>query len=412
MMLGAVLAAMQFAAADPQVLTVRGAGSEAFVPVVAATTGAAVQAKLVGPVIPIRITEAGAGRYELSIGGVDFTVLLESPYVEHGGTIYPLVSAPFVDGGELYLPLQLFSERLVALAPSKFRYTAVTRELSFTAPAQPAAPVVASTTRQAPPPAARQTLGTPPSTRAAAPRKAKRRVVVDAGHGGRDPGGGTGPMGARRKVAEKDITLAVARKLQSVLLSRGYEVVMTRDKDTLIALHDRGPIANKAGGDIFISIHVNAPNPRWRNASAVRGFETFFLAEAKTEDEQRVADMENSAVRFETEAEADKGDPLSFIIADMAQNEHLRESLELASLVQDRLATFHPGTNRGVKQANLAVLRGSYMPAVLVEIGFGSNPEESRFLANPSRQTQIANAIADAAIAYLSNYERRVGGAP
>ena len=410
MMVSAVLAAMQFAAADPQVLTVRTNASEAFVPVVAAATGAAVQARLLSPVIPTQITEAGAGRYRVSIGGVDLTVLLESPYLEHAGTIYPLVSAPFVDGGELYLPLQLYSEHLVRLAPSRFKYTAVTRELRFTAPAQPAAPVVASSGNAQRPAARSSTIGTPPSTRVATPRK--RRVVVDAGHGGRDPGGGTGPIGARRKIAEKDITLAVARKLRDALAARGVEVIMTRNKDTLIALHDRGPIANRKGGDLFISIHVNSPNPRWRNPSSVRGFETFFLAEAKTEDEQRVADMENSAVRFETEAQAETGDPLSFIIADMAQNEHLRESFELASLIQDQLATFHPGTNRGVKQANLAVLRGSYMPAVLVEIGFGSNPEESRFLSNPSRQIQIASAIADATVAYLANYERRVGGAP
>jgi N-acetylmuramoyl-L-alanine amidase len=96
----------------------------------------------------------------------------------------------------------------------------------------------------------------------------------------------------------------------------------------------------------------------------------------------------------------------------MAQNEHLRESLELATLIQGEIATFHPGTNRGVKQANFAVLRTSYMPAVLVEIGFGSNPEESRFMTTPARQKQIAAAIADAAVAYLANYERRVGGAP
>ena len=409
MMLSAVLAAIQFAAADPQVLTVRTGSGEAFVPIVDASTGPAVQAKLLSPVLPTQISDAGAGRYKVSVGGVDFTVLLESPYLEHSGKIYPLVSSPFVDAGELYLPLQLYTEHLVKLAPTRFQYTALTRELRFTSPVKASQPTVASAPSATRPEARSQTIGTPPSTRTA-PRK--RRVVVDAGHGGRDPGGGTGPIGARNKIAEKDITLSVARKVRDALKEYGVDVIMTRDRDTLIALHDRGRIANKAGGDLFISIHVNSPNMRWRNPSSVRGFETFFLAEAKTEDEQRVADMENAAVRFETDAEAESGDPLSFIIADMAQNEHLRESLEVASLIQDRLASFHPGTNRGVKQANFAVLRGSYMPAVLVEIGFGSNPEESRFLSNPSRQTQIAHAIADAAMAYLADYERRIGAAP
>lgn len=410
-MMCAVLAAMQFAAADPRVLTVRTDGGEAFVPVVEASTGLAIQARLLAPVIPTRVTEAGAGRYAVSVGGVDVTVLLESPFLEHGGKIYPLISAPFVDGGELYLPLQLFSEHLVRLAPARFRYTAVTRELRFTAPRQPTAPVVAASAPRAPPSAASQTLGTPPSTRTAPPRPAKRRVVVDAGHGGPD-NGMTGPIGSRTKIPEKTIALAVAKQVRAALVARGVEVIMTRTTDTLINLYDRGRIANEKNGDLFISIHVNGPNMRWKNPGAVRGFETFFLSEAKTEDERRVAEMENASVRFETEAAADKGDPLSYIIADMAQNEHLRESLELATLVQDRLATFHPGTNRGVKQANFAVLRTSFMPAVLVEIGFGSNPQESRFMTNPERQKQIGAAIADAAVAYLANYERRVGGAP
>jgi N-acetylmuramoyl-L-alanine amidase len=411
MMLCAVYAAMQFAAADPQVLTVRASGSEAFVPVVAAAGGPAIQARLLAPVIPTRVTEAGAGRYVINLAGLDLTVLVESPYVEHAGKIYPLVSAPFVDGGELYLPLQLLSERLAALAPDRFQYTAVTRQLRYTAVTPPAAPTVASAARPSSSSAGTGTFGTPPSTRAAPPRKLKRRVVIDAGHGGPD-NGMTGPLGSRSKVAEKVITLAVAKRVRDALVARGVEVVMTRTTDTLINLYDRGRIANQKGGDLFISIHVNGPNMRWRNPQAVRGFETFFLSEAKTEDERRVAEMENASVRFETEVSADAGDPLSFIIADMAQNEHLRESLELASLIQDQLATFHPGVNRGVKQANFAVLRTSFMPAVLVEIGFGSNPEESRFLTTPERQKQIGAAIADAAVAYLANYERRVGGAP
>jgi N-acetylmuramoyl-L-alanine amidase len=408
MMLCAVLAAMQFAAADPQVLTVRTNTGEAFVPVVSAASGPAVQARLLAPVVPTQITEAGAGRYRVSVGGVDLTLLLESPYLEHGGKIYPLISPPFIAGGELYLPLQVYSEHLVRLAPTTFKYTAVTRELRFTAPAQPAAPVVASSTPATRPAVRSQTIGTPPSTRTA-PRR--RLVVIDAGHGGPD-NGMTGPIGSRNKVAEKVITLAVAKRVRDALVARGVDVLMTRTTDTLINLYDRGRIANEKGGDLFISIHVNGPNMRWKNPASVRGFETFFLAEAKTEDERRVAEMENASVRFETDAEAESGDPLSFIIADMAQNEHLRESLELASLIQDQLATFHPGRNRGVKQANFAVLRTSFMPAVLVEIGFGSNPEESRFLTSSARQTQIAKAIAEGAVAYLANYERRVLGAP
>ena len=106
---------------------------------------------------------------------------------------------------------------------------------------------------------------------------------------------------------------------------------------------------------------------------------------------------------------ASKSDPLSLIIADMAQNEHLRESNELATIIQRHLAKVHTGPDRGVKQAGFRVLVTAFMPAVLVEIGFGTNEEEVRFLTDAVRQNQLAEAIADAAIEYLRNYERRLG---
>jgi N-acetylmuramoyl-L-alanine amidase len=223
----------------------------------------------------------------------------------------------------------------------------------------------------------------------------------------------SGPIGRKWKIREKDITLQVSRRLATALRERGLEVLMTRNADTLIDLHDRGRIANDKGGDLFISIHVNAANPRWKNPGAARGFETYFLAEAKTEDAKRVERMENESVRFETNAEASSGDPLSFIINDMAQNEHLRESSDLASTIQARLGKVEPGPSRGVKQAGFLVLATAYMPAVLVEIGFGTNPADATFIKAPAHQREIANAIADAAVEYLEHYERRLaGGSP
>ncbi|MCU0618837.1 MAG: N-acetylmuramoyl-L-alanine amidase [Gemmatimonadaceae bacterium] len=195
-----------------------------------------------------------------------------------------------------------------------------------------------------------------------------RSIVIDAGHGGPDAGM-SGVTADGRRVFEKDITLAVA-----------------------------------------LLIHVNAANPKWREPAAARGFETYFLAEAKTEDESRVEAMENAAVRFETGVNAPRNDPLSFIINDMAQNEHLRESSEIAALVQRRIKGVHPGPDRGVKQANFAVLRTSFMPAVLIELGFGTNRSEAGFLTDPTRQRELATAVADAAMDYLARYERRVGG--
>ena len=177
------------------------------------------------------------------------------------------------------------------------------------------------------------------------------------------------------------------------------------------ALGDRGRIANASHADLFLSIHVNAPNMKWKNPGGARGVETYFLAEAKTEDARRVERMENEAIRFETTADAKQGDPLSFIINDMAQNEHLRESSELAELVQRELAEMHPGPNRGVKQAGFRVLVTAFMPAVLIEIGFGSNAAEAKYISGAAGQRKLAAAIADAAVEYLAHYERRVGDA-
>lgn len=235
---------------------------------------------------------------------------------------------------------------------------------------------------------------------------AKPRVIIDPGHGGKDPGA---PMRSTR-LREKDIALQVALRVGDALRAKGVDVFYTRVKDTLIALDDRGRMANQAKGDVFISIHVNAANPGWKNPDAARGFETYFLAEARTEDARRVEEMENESVRFESDSGVQANDPLSFILSDMMQNEHLRESSDLAGIVQRHMQHVHPGPNRGVKQAGFRVLVSAFMPAVLIELGFGTNAEEAAFMANPSRQRAMARAIADATREYLERHQRRVSG--
>jgi N-acetylmuramoyl-L-alanine amidase len=239
-------------------------------------------------------------------------------------------------------------------------------------------------------------------------RNQRRLVVVDAGHGGPD-NGMTGPIGDGPRIVEKNVTLSVAQMLAQELRNNGVDVLMTRTSDTLIALSDRGRIANRNKGDVFVSVHVNATGSRTASGARERGYETYFLAEAKSEDALRVERMENEAVKFETGANAPKGDPLSFIINDMAQNEHLRESNDLAETIQDGFRHFHPGKDRGVQQANFAVLRGSYMPAVLVEIGFGTNPSEAEYLLGSDNQHTIAASIARSVLEYLDHYDARVG---
>jgi N-acetylmuramoyl-L-alanine amidase len=281
------------------------------------------------------------------------------------------------------------------------------------------APVRRTTTAPAAPIARRDA----PTTRAAAnrlppvPEKHNRRtIIIDAGHGGVD-NGMTGPLGGGPRIYEKNVTLAVAKKLGAELEERGVDVVYTRTTDTLIALDDRGRIANRANGDLFISIHVNAANPGWKDPGGSRGFETYFLSEARTEDARRVEQMENESVQYETPSSESGTDPLSFIKADMAQNEHLRESSELADLIQQSLARMHPGPSRGVKQAGFRVLVTAYMPSVLVEIGFGTNPKEAAYISDPRKQDALAAAVADGAMTYLRRYEDRVkpsgpGGGP
>jgi N-acetylmuramoyl-L-alanine amidase len=428
--LGALLLLALQGAAPPagESLRVRAGEREGVIPLVETNAGAAVPIARLAPLAPLTVVADSVGGVVVRIAGVEMRLSDQVPFVRIGDTVLPLAAAPFTDRDGLHVPLQLMAEVLPRYAAGvTFDVARVELRLPHGA-APPTAATVADAFRTPPgaTPVSRPAAGgargssggavaavsTPPASRPATrgtakPRRERRTVVVDAGHGGTDPGM-RGPYGRKRQIREKDITLAVARLLRVELQRRGYDVVMTRTKDTLIALSDRGRIANRAEGDLFLSIHVNAANPRWRNPGAARGFETYFLAEAKTEDAKRVEEMENEAVRFETGADAPKDDPLSFIIADMAQNEHLRESSELATFIQQRLGGVHPGPNRGVKQAGFRVLVTAYMPAVLVELGFGTNAAEADFMASLAGQRRLADAIADATVEYLDHYEKRI----
>ena len=387
-------------------IIVRRAAQTIQVPIVSSRRGPMLRPEALAPLMPVTIQRRSPLQYAVSIGGVDMELEPGMNFVRAGASLRQLVAPPEVRGTQLLVPLQLISE-IVPEAGTSLRWDAQRRELVLFANVAASAPA----SRQAPPQvtnvASRARVAPTPSRPNA--NRVRRTIVVDAGHGGLDRGM-TGPIGGPTTLYEKDVTLSVSKRLGAELRSRGVKVVYTRTTDTLIALSDRGRIANKSGGDLFISIHVNAANLGWKDPAAARGFETYFLSEAKTEDARRVEQMENESIRFEGTNTASKDDPLSFIINDMAQNEHLRESSELAEIVQRRLASMHPGPNRGVKQAGFRVLVTAYMPAVLVEIGFGTNRAEAEYLNDPRRQSAIAGAIADAAMEYLQRYERRVSG--
>ncbi|HEY3288195.1 MAG TPA: N-acetylmuramoyl-L-alanine amidase [Gemmatimonadaceae bacterium] len=373
----------------PDSLRILVSGRDSAIPVRTEANATFVGAEATVGVLGGRVQRLPNHRYLVSFAGVVFELADRAPFALSGGRLYSLVAAARERDGRLDVPVQFFTE-IAPRAGARLQWDPAKRLLSPNPDAIAVAPV-------------------PPRSPAAPARPARRRViVVDAGHGGRDPGmRGWSPD--RTLVREKDVTLGVSLQLEQELERRGYAVVMTRRTDTLIALDDRGRIANRSKGDLFISVHVNAANPHWREPHAARGFETYFLAEAKTEDERRVAQMENEVVRFETEADAPRDDPLGFIINDMAQNEHLRESNDLAESVQAALRRVHPGPSRGVKQAGFRVLVKAYMPAVLVEIGFGTNTADAAFMSSESGQRTLAAAIADAAAEYLARYQQRIG---
>jgi N-acetylmuramoyl-L-alanine amidase len=402
--LGLWLQVAAAAPASPPSITVRLGDRVRQVPMVTAPGGGmALRADVLAEALGGQLVRdaSRAGRYRLEVGRIGVDIESGSALAVVADDTLPMTAEVFRRASMLYVPFA-FASDLLPRVGSGVMFDTEKREFRRFAPVtvarQPASPKQQAAS--APVPEARPL---------AAPSGRQRVVVIDAGHGGRD-NGMSGPIGAGPRVYEKHVTLAVSKHLQRALSARGIRVVMTRTTDTLIGLYDRGPIANAAKGDLFVSIHVNAANPRWKNPGSARGFETYFLAEAKTEDERRVAAMENEAIKFETKADVSSDDPLGFIMRDMAQNEHLRESMRLATLIQSGMKSIHPGPNRGVKQAGLAVLVTAFMPAVLVEIGFGTNPAEAAYISNENRQTELADRIADAIVRYLAEYERKVGG--
>ncbi|MFC1552896.1 N-acetylmuramoyl-L-alanine amidase, partial [Candidatus Latescibacterota bacterium] len=213
-------------------------------------------------------------------------------------------------------------------------------------------------------------------------------VVIDPGHGGKDPGS-VGPNGTY----EKDIVLKIAKELKKIIDERKeVKAVLTRDRDVFIPLRQRAEIADKANGKLFISIHVNAH----RNKSA-SGLEAYFLSEAKTENAQRVADRENASALFEDNPEyySEESNIFSKIFSDMQSNVFLKESQYMCQLLLDKTESATKQKSRGVKQGIYYVLLGTQavMPSVLFEIGYISNTNEGKLIKRGSSQKRIAQSI-------------------
>lgn len=211
-------------------------------------------------------------------------------------------------------------------------------------------------------------------------------IVIDPGHGGRDPGA-IGPSGTM----EKDLTLAVALKLGEYINEHmpDIRVVYTRKDDSFVSLEERGQIANRERGDLFISIHINSAANR--NA---RGTEVYFLGLARTEDALRVMKRENAVIRFEEEDErSEELTDEQLLIYELTNSGYLASSEMLSVLLDHQFANRAQRVSRGVKQAQFIVLYHASMPAILVELGFISNPAEERYMRSEYGQTIMASAI-------------------
>jgi N-acetylmuramoyl-L-alanine amidase len=223
-------------------------------------------------------------------------------------------------------------------------------------------------------------------------------VVLDAGHGGKDPG-----RPSEFGYKEKDIALSIVLKIgENLKKYNNIKVIYTRETDVFIELRQRAKIANKADADLFVSVHCNAHN------SQAHGTETYVLGLGRTESNLRVAKQENEVIlyedNFETNYEAfDPNSPETLIGLTLMQEDYLDQSIQLARNIQDNFTNRLKRKNRGVKQAVFWVLHNTYMPSVLVETGFITNRKEGDYLNSEVGKNNISKSISDAILDYKAN---------
>lgn len=290
-------------------------------------------------------------RLNVNIYGEQLIFLIDSSYLQHGSDYFNMTHEIIQQGGKYLLPVVFLTDLLPQIFSRKISWEA--DKLKAKAPID----------------------------------NSIKRIVLDPGHGGKDPGA----VGFSKKNFEKEIVLELALKLKKKLEQQlDVIVLLSRDKDEFVSLQQRTKFANENNADLFISLHCNAH----RN-SKIDGIEVYYLSTAKTDEARAVEAMENQVVyEYEGGQEAvKKYDDLAFILADMAQSEHLEESYNLGANLQSALVSATEAYDRGVKQANFYVLRGAFMPAVLLEFGFLSNKEEEKKLVNSSYQEKLIDSV-------------------
>lgn len=222
-------------------------------------------------------------------------------------------------------------------------------------------------------------------------------MVLDAGHGGKDPG-----KVGYKSMKEKDIALKLVLQVGKLLEKKeGVKVIYTRKTDVFIGLKDRGKIANKADADLFVSIHCNA------HTSNASGAETWVLGTHANKQNFEVAKAENSVIEFEDNYKViykgfNPNSPESIIGLTLMQEEYLDQSIQLASIIQNEFTVKLKRKNRGVKQAGFVVLHQTYMPSILIETGFLTNSKEALFLNSKLGQQKFSEAIYNGIINYMN----------
>jgi N-acetylmuramoyl-L-alanine amidase len=228
-------------------------------------------------------------------------------------------------------------------------------------------------------------------------------VVIDAGHGGKDPGA----IGVN-KVKEKEITLAIALKLGKILKKEmpDVKVIYTRNDDSFVDLYKRGKIANENNGKLFISIHCNSTK---KKPSDANGTEVYLLRPGRTEEAIDIAETENSVIVYEDNPDRyEKLTDENFILVSMAHSSYMKYSEKFAELLDKEFDLNLKLNTRGVKQAGFYVLVGASMPSVLIETGFISNKDDAKFLKSKTGQQQLAESIFSSIKTYRSYYEKEM----
>ena len=227
-----------------------------------------------------------------------------------------------------------------------------------------------------------------------------KTIVIDAGHGGKDPGA----ISRRVGIKERDLTLSIAKKLKKILADNGIRVIMTRDSDEFIPLPERVRMANSSGADLFVSIHINASRSRSMN-----GFECYYLSEATNDNARALEAFENATLKTDEGTVVEHSSSLDKTLWDMKLTENRRESAQLAGDICNSVDNSLVARNRGVKTARFYVVKFTRIPSVLVEVGYLSNKFEELKLKDDSYVDRMADVIAKGILAYKNRYEQTEG---